>query len=395
MHSDPPIKYFFDTMHAIVIAAVGVLTLLTHTWGETQTMIDPHLRDPIWISTTTDRESILFIQPTNATCASAHLLFAAARIQEVTSADHQTTFTLDKDFKLAANGRELVLLPGTAIPFRKASDFFLPKNSPHSLAHRAGQPEQWLLWGEGDFFLNQQVEVTYQHQPAPWAGRIPVQATKLLPRTIAKLSRKQPITISISGDSISKGYNASGFIRVAPFQSPFVELVATQLEAVTGRPIKLSNHAVAGWKSQDGLANTTQVIADKPDLVIIAYGMNDIPRHQPKEFKTNIAGIIAAIHTANPQTEIILVAPMQGNPDSVHYPPKSFEEYRQILESLTGPGIALADVTSLWQELLKRKRFADLTGNGINHPNDFGHRLYAQVILALLLPTPGLHHEPR
>jgi len=28
-----------------------------------------------------------------------------------------------------------------------------------------------------------------------------------------------------------------------------------------------------------------------------------------------------------------------------------------------------------------RKTHHDLTGNGINHPNDFGHRLYAQVIL--------------
>ena len=208
-----------------------------------------------------------------------------------------------------------------------------------------------------------------------------------MPLTIARLNRKQPLAISISGDSISKGYNASGFIRVAPYLPPYVELVATQLETATGSPIKLSNHAVAGWKSQDGLATIAQVIADKPNLVIVAYGMNDIPRHQPQEFKTNVAGIIAAIQKANSQTEIVLVAPMQGNPDSVHYPPKHFEEYRQILESLTGPGIALADVTAIWQELLKRKRFADITGNGINHPNDFGHRLYAQVILALLLPA--------
>jgi hypothetical protein len=26
----------------------------------------------------------------------------------------------------------------------------------------------------------------------------------------------------------------------------------------------------------------------------------------------------------------------------------------------------------------------DLTGNGLNHPNDFGHRLYAQAILEYL-----------
>jgi hypothetical protein len=29
-------------------------------------------------------------------------------------------------------------------------------------------------------------------------------------------------------------------------------------------------------------------------------------------------------------------------------------------------------------------------GNGINHPNDFGHRVYAQVILALLVGGESL-----
>ena len=47
--------------------------------------------------------------------------------------------------------------------------------------------------------------------------------------------------------------------------------------------------------------------------------------------------------------------------------------------------MALADLTSVWTELLKHKRDWDLTGNGVNHPNDFGHRLYAQVLSALLV----------
>jgi len=51
---------------------------------------------------------------------------------------------------------------------------------------------------------------------------------------------------------------------------------------------------------------------------------------------------------------------------------------------MCGAGAALADMTTLWRDLLARKSVHDLTGNGINHPNDFGHRLYAQVILGLL-----------
>jgi hypothetical protein len=38
--------------------------------------------------------------------------------------------------------------------------------------------------------------------------------------------------------------------------------------------------------------------------------------------------------------------------------------------------------------LLRHKSFYDLTGNGVNHPNDFGHVIYAQTIVALLVDTP-------
>jgi hypothetical protein len=46
--------------------------------------------------------------------------------------------------------------------------------------------------------------------------------------------------------------------------------------------------------------------------------------------------------------------------------------------------VALADVTQVWTEMLRQKPDFDLTGNGLNHPNDFGHRLYAQALLQVL-----------
>ena len=45
--------------------------------------------------------------------------------------------------------------------------------------------------------------------------------------------------------------------------------------------------------------------------------------------------------------------------------------------------MAVADVTTIWSWLVARKRYLDLSGNGVNHPNDFGHRVYAETILAL------------
>jgi hypothetical protein len=50
--------------------------------------------------------------------------------------------------------------------------------------------------------------------------------------------------------------------------------------------------------------------------------------------------------------------------------------------------VALADLTGVWTEFLKLKKDWDQTGNGVNHPNDFGHRVYAQVLSRLLIPPP-------
>jgi hypothetical protein len=62
-----------------------------------------------------------------------------------------------------------------------------------------------------------------------------------------------------------------------------------------------------------------------------------------------------------------------------------FFKYRDQLASFVGPGVALADLTRVWEEQLKSKHDLDLTGNGLNHPNDYGHRLYAREILKMLV----------
>ncbi|MBT3296985.1 MAG: hypothetical protein HN919_09675 [Verrucomicrobia bacterium] len=83
-------------------------------------------------------------------------------------------------------------------------------------------------------------------------------------------------------------------------------------------------------------------------------------------------------------TEIILVANMLPNeefkPQSAH-----FENRERLLElAAERDGVVVADVMSVTAEMLKRKKFADISGNNLNHPNDFLHRLYASVILRVM-----------
>ena len=100
-----------------------------------------------------------------------------------------------------------------------------------------------------------------------------------------------------------------------------------------------------------------------------------------------IEKLVAAVRQGAPEAEFILVSPMCGNPQWEKMRDEAFLDFRSTLGALKGPGIAVADVTSVWLELAKRKPYWDYTGNGLNHPNDFGHRLYAQVILALFAPA--------
>jgi amino acid permease len=41
-------------------------------------------------------------------------------------------------------------------------------------------------------------------------------------------------------------------------------------------------------------------------------------------------------------------------------------------------------VTALWMAVVAKKSFMDITGNGVNHPNDYGHRLYAMLLASTL-----------
>lgn len=344
-----------------------------------------HLLEPVWRSKTARRESVLFVAEDADHAATGKLLFPAKKILAIHSADGQKKFEPGKDVELLADGRELVLLEGSQIPRLQATELFPAAGAPRGIQHKTGDPQHHVLFDGAHWFHDQQVEVTYEHEAVKWPGATPSFAGEQLPHVVAKLRAKKPLSLAVSGDSIAAGGNASGATKVPPGMPAFPELVAAQLEQTFGVDVTLLNRAVGGWTAPQGASDLDALLAAKPDLVIIAYGMNDVSYRNPEAFGKTIAGMLERIRGANAETDVILVAPMTGHAEWVHTPPEMFPLYRDALESLTGPGVALADVTSMWQEMFRHKREVDLTGNGVNHPNDFGHRLYAEVILALLV----------
>lgn len=344
-----------------------------------------HLLKPIWQSPIVYRESTLFVQDATDQPATAKLLFTPDEILEVRLANGSQTLEPNRDFSVDGEKRWLIATAETRAPSLKAAELFPAKGaSPLSIAHKTGDPNTYVLFENGHWFHDRQVEVTYLHRRGVWQAASKL-AEKQLPKTLARLRARQPLTIAISGDSISQGYNASGFSGAPPGMPPYPDLVAAQLEQTFGSPVTLRNRAVGGWSVDQGAADLDKLLAENPDLIIIAYGMNDVSRRDPERFKTQIAGILRRIEAVGSNVEVIMVAPMIGNTQWHHTPPEMFPQYRDALASFVKPGVALADLTSIWSELLKHKREVDLTGNGVNHPSDFGHRVYAQAILALFV----------
>lgn len=170
---------------------------------------------------------------------------------------------------------------------------------------------------------------------------------------------------------------------------PYPDLVVAQLEKIYGSKVTLHNRSVGGLSVGGGVKDIDNLLKHNPDLVIIAYGMNDVGR-DPEGFKAAIAKMLARIKETQPAAEVILVASMMRNPDANPTASDMFLKYRDALATLEGPDVVVADLTGVWQQLLMRKRFVDMAGNGFNHPNHYGHRLYAQMILHLLVDPAAL-----
>lgn len=339
--------------------------------------------DPIWRSRAIQHESLLFVADPPGQPAWAPLLFTPTGGISLTTSDGATTFLEGRDFVVDAPARRVELLPGSRVPCLTVDQLFPAAPDGDAFMHARGNPARRLRWSEGDAFHRLQAAASYAHA-GDWPGVAPVPGAHPLSCAMSRLRRGEPLRLTITGDSISEGYNASGFVGAAPWQPSYASLVAAGLEQRSGAVVTLRNLAVAGTTSTDGWGLADDVAGTDPHLVIVAFGMNDAGYMDPAEYHANIERIILAVRQRVATAEFVLVTPMLPHPDWHYTPLERFYAYRDALASLCGDGVGLADVTRLWTDLLTRKRVHDVTGNGINHPNDFGHRLYAQCVLECL-----------
>jgi lysophospholipase L1-like esterase len=216
---------------------------------------------------------------------------------------------------------------------------------------------------------------------------------RFAPNTIGNLGGfrriigKSPLSITFFGDSITAGANATS-IYSPPNQPGYGGLVMAYLNNRYPLMFESRNNAVGGWNSNNAVSAVEYRVNDKKsDLIVLAFGMNDDGILKPNKYKTNMQTVISAIRAKQPGVPILLVSPLRANPSTLIQNRSNITGYAPALRELArdNASVAVADMTSAWDMMMSRKNYLDVTGNGLNHPNDFGHRVLAEVVLTAIL----------
>ncbi len=329
------------------------------------------------------REGLMFVETQDGCPASAKLLFRPTVGLELFSADELTLYEAGRDYIWHAHDRTITLTAKSRIHFLTMKQQRPEAGATNSWAQFRGGSHA-LLYSGGSYFHERQVIAHYKHRDG-WRGYRQGSETALLPATVSLLRAAKTLRVSLLGDSISTGDNASGKTAIPPYQPFYMDLVVEELRRHFNSSIPFNNRSVGGMSSDWGITQIDTVAADNPDLCVIAFGMNDIWGFTPEQYAEQIRTIMTGIKAKCPKVEFLLIAGMLPHPEWVSADNEAkFPLYLKQLQLMRTQGVAVADVGSLWRDVYTLKGFMSLTGNGLNHPNDYGHRLYAQVILASL-----------
>ena len=362
---------------------------------------------PLWKGNTVYNETLWF-----AGSQSAPLMYTPDEVLSVRSYDMKTTYEEGKDY--IVEGKEIFRIENTSkIPFLAEQEFML-RSSPSAIPVPNSKVQgKYVYAAEGTDISSKEVIVTYKHSDEVKSWTKPRVETAKFPKTMQKLENGESIKILFYGDSITVGANSSEFLAYGPKAESYTNMVKSYMKKrYTKATINYVNNAVGVTDSSWGanqLAKTLQnlnpeegdhlkvrVLDENPDLLFVAFGMND-GYYDTVQYEANIREIIRRARENNPDVEIMLISGMIANPDTPFYN-KDYDAYQQTLIKIAGDvknvgNVGVATVLNTVKSLYKTGvRFQDCTANNVNHPNDFMMRVYAQTVVYTLFGEDYIEH---
>jgi lysophospholipase L1-like esterase len=208
-------------------------------------------------------------------------------------------------------------------------------------------------------------------------------ADELLPHARSVLRARSGLRVLILADSVGAGIAASMYRRAFPW------LWANHLRRKHDCPVHLVNLARAGETSVFGLELAERAAVEhRPDVAVVAFGINDQRHHvrswrRPRSWSQSVSVPVETFRDNIFRTadrvrrrsgaDVILVTPcpLPGQTEN--------ERYRAAIVGITEvTEFVLADVAGAWPTDDK----SVLADDG-GHPNDAGHRIYADTLCAL------------
>lgn len=334
---------------------------------------------PYWTGNIMYDESAFVMEDEDGNILPVNLLYKADKILSVTDSTLKTVYEEGKDYEL--KDKVLKILPGGNIPSMKYKDYYL--DEPIEGKSFLRQNGKYLAFAETVLTYPKQIAVTYSHSDS-WQRFIPKSCSEKFPRLLRKLENKEPVRILLFGDSISAGANATSSSGREPNMPKFIDLLVYFLKKKYGYDdISYVNTSVGGKDSAWGRETVSEnALQYESDLAIIGFGMNNC--FTPlDEFESDIKFIRDSIAEKMPGCEFILIATMVPNKELKDFWGNQIIQ-KEALYHLENEKTAVADMTDYHLAMLETKEFYDMTGNNVNHPNDFLIRGYTQLLLRTL-----------
>ncbi len=357
---------------------------------------------PVWNGDRVWEESVCFFEDAEGNIRGGNLLYERFKITSVINYDASVVYEEHIDYEITDKG--ICRTEHSRIPVLKRQDYVSPYE---------GIPQiEWLCLPGKEYFVHikpdiheYQILVTYEvdaaHDEWGWAGIIPAAQGMGLPETYGRLEHNESLHIVYYGDSITAGWEASGADETAidmytlepirihferyPKMPVWARLVTEQLQSMfPNAKVTGDNLSAGGSTAKWGLDHVNELFdrVETPDLVFLGFSMNCM--WDPAEtFIEYIDGIVSEIRKRNPLCEFVVYPAMVANPEMEAYRHDNLLMYERALTGYAArrEGIVCAPVHSMFREVMARgKEYYEISGNAVNHPNDFAIRLYAQVI---------------
>lgn len=234
---------------------------------------------------------------------------------------------------------------------------------------------------EAEYLRSTQFLATYDCEKAKIPS--PVSDWLCLPQTYQKLKEQKRLKIMLFGDSISNAANSSWEMGYVGYEHWF-ETALKQVRELYGAEIIWKNVSRSGYGTEWGMEAVQEKFeGEHPDLVVVAFGMNDASAGMSVEtFTENTRNIMEQIRELFPETEFILIATPVPN----RMWTDAYKEQKNLirgLRTLEQEGVTVLNMTSVFLWLLEKKKYIEISGNHVNHPNDFSYRFYTEAMIEL------------